>query len=103
MRKYSLTASARADIFGIWSYIAADSVDAAHRVRDAILDACEHVAENPLSGHTRHGFARRGLRFWSVTRYPNYLLVYRPESSPLEVIAVLHGMRNLRGILNDRS
>lgn len=102
MRKYSITAHARADIFEIWSYIAADKVDAAYRVRDAILDACQHVADNPNSGHVRLGFARRNLRFWTLTRFPNYILVYRPGSEPLEVIAVLHGKRRLRRVLKDR-
>jgi len=29
------------------------------------------------------------------TKFPNYVIVYRPEKSPLQVIAVLHGKRDL--------
>ena len=34
------------------------------------------------------------LRFWTLTRYPNYAIVYRPETAPLEIVAVTHGKRN---------
>jgi hypothetical protein len=34
-----------------------------------------------------------------LTRYPNYTVVYRPETVPLEVVAVLDGKRNIRRIL----
>jgi plasmid stabilization system protein ParE len=44
---YVLTPLAKADIFDIWSYIAADSEDAADRVEQAIYDACAFVAEAP--------------------------------------------------------
>ena len=42
------------------------------------------------------------VRFWSVTKYPNYVIVYRPETAPLQVIAVLHGKRDLKEILKGR-
>jgi hypothetical protein len=35
------------------------------------------------------------VRFWTVTRFPNFLLVYRPETKPLQVVAILHGRREL--------
>jgi plasmid stabilization system protein ParE len=44
----------------------------------------------------------RALRFWTLKRYPNYIVVYRPGTNPLQVIAVLHGKRNLRRILKER-
>jgi hypothetical protein len=25
------------------------------------------------------------VRFWTVTKFPNYLIVYRPETVPLQV------------------
>jgi len=37
MSDYALTPLAKADVFEIWSYIAADSTDAANRVEQAIL------------------------------------------------------------------
>jgi plasmid stabilization system protein ParE len=101
MSVYALTPLAKADIFDIWSYIADDSnsEETANRVEQAIYDACAFVAEAPMRGHTRSDLTSRPLRFWTLTRYPNYTVVYRPETSPLQVVAVLHGKRNIRRIL----
>jgi antitoxin ParD1/3/4 len=102
MSGYALTPLAKADIFDIWSYIADDSEKAADRVEQAIYDACEFVAEAPTRGHTRSDLTSRPLRFWTLTRYPNYTVVFRPQTSPLQVVAVLHGKRNVRRILKRR-
>ena len=102
MSVFVLTPLATADIFGIWSYIAASSEDAANRVEEAIYQACAFVAEAPKRGHCRPDLTTRVLRFWTLTRYPNYSIVYRPDTAPLQVIAVLHGKRNLRRILKQR-
>ena len=96
MSAYLLTPLARADIFEIWAYIADDSVDAADRVEQAIYDACALLADAPLHGHFRPDLTTRPLRFWTLTRFPNYAVVYRPETAPLQVVAVLHGKTNLR-------
>ncbi len=102
MSEYALTPFAKSDIFDIWSYIAEDSEDAADRVEQAIYEACRFVAEAPLRGHSRPDLTARSLRFWTLTRYPNYTVVYRPDTSPLQVIAVLHGKRNARRLLKKR-
>ena len=72
MSSYVLTSLAKADIFEIWSWIADDSEDAAARVEQAIYDACAFVAEVPVRGHVRPDLTTRSLRFWTLTRYPNY-------------------------------
>jgi plasmid stabilization system protein ParE len=102
MSVYALTPLAKADIFNIWSYIANDSEAAADRVEQAIYDACAFVAEAPMRGHSRTDLTTRRLRFWTLIRYPNYTVVYRPETAPLQVVAILHGKRNIRRILKQR-
>jgi plasmid stabilization system protein ParE len=102
MSAYVLTPLAKADIFYIWSFIAAGSEAAADRVEQAIYDACAFVAESPMLGHSRPSLTARSLRFWTLTRYPNYAIVYRPGTAPLQIIAVLHGKRNIRRILKQR-
>ncbi len=102
MRAYSLTLLAKADLFDVWSYIAADSVEAAERVEQAIYDACAFVAEAPMRGHTRRDLTSRPVRFWTLVRYPNYTIAYRPDTAPLQVVAILHGKRNARRILSER-
>jgi antitoxin ParD1/3/4 len=99
---FVLTPRAKLDIFGIWRYIAEHNEEAANRVEGAIFDACLFVVKNPLIGHARSDLTARPVRFWTLTRYPNYSIVYRPETSPLEIIAVLHGKRHIRRILKRR-
>lgn len=103
MSSYVLTAIAKADIFDIWSYIAARNEAAADKVEEAIYDACAFLAEGPQRGHTRPDLTPRSLRFWTLTRYPNYIVVYRPDTDPLQIIAILQGNRNLSRILKQRS
>jgi plasmid stabilization system protein ParE len=102
MSGYALTPLAKTDIFAIWSYIADDNEDAANRVEQAIYGACAFVAKAPMRGHSRPDLTTRSLRFWTLTRYPNYTIVYRPEAAPLQVVAVLHRKRNVRRILKQR-
>ena len=102
MSDYDLTPLARSDVFQIWAYIANDNEDAANRVELAIYHACEFVAQSPLRDHSRKDLTKEDLRFWTLTRYPNYTVVYRPDTDPVQVVAVLHGKRDARRILKDR-
>jgi plasmid stabilization system protein ParE len=102
MSAYVLTPLAKADIFDIWSFIAEDSEQAADRVEQAIFEACTFIAQDPMRGHSRPEFSSRLLRFWTLTRYPNYIMAYRPETTPLQIIAVIHGKRNIRRVLRRR-
>ena len=89
------------DLDEIWSYIAADSVDAANRVESAILTACNSLARHPQLGTKRIEITLLPVRFWTVTRFPNFIIVYRPDTEPLQVVAVLHGKRNIKELLTD--
>ncbi len=102
MSTYALTPLAKADIFEIWSYIAEDSENAADRVEQAIYDACAFLADSPRRGHARPDLTTRSLRFWTLTRYPNYTVVYRAGTAPIQIVAVLHGKRNIRRLLEQR-
>jgi plasmid stabilization system protein ParE len=102
MSAYALTPLAKADIFDIWSFIAEGSENAADLVEQAIYDGCGFLAEGPFRGHSRPDLTNRPLRFWTLTRYPNYTIVYRPETAPLQIIAILHGKRNLGRTLKQR-
>ena len=103
MNGYVLTPLAKSDIFAIWSYIAEDNEAAADRAEQAIYDACAFITEAFLRGHPRPDLTTRPLRFWTLTRYPNYTVIYRPETTPLQVVAVLHGKRNAQRVLKQRT
>ena len=102
MSGYRFTPEAAADLFDIWSYIASDNVEAADRVEAAIYDACSFVAQRSLSGQVRKNLTNRPVRFWTVQRFPNYILVYRPDTQPVQIIRILHGKRNVQRILGER-
>ena len=43
------------------------------------------------------------VRFWTVTKFPNYVIVYRPETVPLQLIAALHGKHDQKQVLSRSS
>jgi antitoxin ParD1/3/4 len=92
MNSYLLTPRAKIDIFKIWSYIA----------EQAIYAACSSIARDPMHGHLRQNLTSRPLRFWTLTRYPNYSVAYRPDSTPVEIVAVIHGRRDISRLLRRR-
>ncbi len=55
-----------------------------------------------MRGHFRPDLTSLSLRFWTLTRYPNYIVVYRPETNPLQVVALLHGKRDAQRVLKQR-
>lgn len=98
MSAFVLTEPAEQDLTDIWDYIAADNLEAADRVLDAIASAFVRLAERPEMGHYREDLADKSLRFDAVY---SYLIVYRWETQPLQIIRVLHGARDVRAILDE--
>ena len=99
MSGYTLTSSAEDDLFDIWRYIARDNIEAANRVEQAIYEACELLARSPQAGHWRPDLTLRTVRFWTVSPFKTYVVIYDPEVRPLQVLRILHGGRNLRALL----
>jgi len=100
--RYELTPEALQDLNEIWVYIAEDNPDAADRVEASILAACEHLVEFPRAGVDRQELPDRNLRYWTVSRFPNYMIAYRPETEPLQIVAILEGHRDIRRTISSR-
>jgi len=100
---FQLTAQAIEDLDAIWWVIAEDNRDAAERVEIEVLATCHRLARHPRMGTKRQDITRLAVRFWTVTKFPNYVIVYRPETIPLQVVAVLHGRRDLKAAFERRS
>lgn len=96
------TPQAVEDLDDIWWFIAEDSHDSADLVEAEIVASCRRLAKHPLMGVKRKDITRLPVRFWTVTRFPNYVVVYRAETNPLQVVAVMHGKRDLREVLEGR-
>ena len=99
---FQFTPQATEDLDAIWWFIAGDNREAADRVEMEIVATCRRVAKHPLMGTKRQDITPLPVRFWTVTKFPNYVIVYRPETIPLQVVAVLHGRRNLKEVLGGR-
>ena len=96
MTRYVVSPAAAEDLDEIWLFIARDDLDAAQRVVDEIEIACRQLAENPGLGHVREDLAARSFRFWPVR---SYLIIYRPETTPLQIIRFWHGARGIPNLL----
>ena len=92
---FKLHPGAAQDIIDIGEYIAEDSLLAAQRVREEILEAIRVLVPFPHQGHLRTELTSRPLRFQVVREF---LIAYAPEEKPIVVVAVLHGKRNPRVI-----
>jgi antitoxin ParD1/3/4/toxin ParE1/3/4 len=96
--RFVLTPQARADLFEIWNYIAEDSAENADRVVERLQAAFTRLAETPGMGHHREDLADARHRFWMVF---SYVIAYR-ETSPLQIIAIVHGARQLEAFFQHR-
>jgi len=95
MSEFVLHPAACKDLEEIWEYIAADSLDAADRIREEIYETIQSLVPFPHVGHSRPDLTIRPLRFQVVR---DYVIAYAPDEKPLAIIAVLHGRRNPRVI-----
>jgi plasmid stabilization system protein ParE len=95
-KRYVLSRLAADDIDDIWDFIAKRNIDAADRVIDELYRAIRKLAEMPQIGHVREDLADRTHRFWPVR---DFLIIYHPDTKPLEVVRVLRGARDIPGLL----
>jgi plasmid stabilization system protein ParE len=96
MSRFVLTPAARGDLEEIVDFIAKDSPDAAQRVRRELQDSMRKLARTPEMGHFRKDLCAEPLRFWQVY---SYLIIYRSETRPLQILRVLRAARDVRTIL----
>lgn len=99
MSRYVLTDSAKADLRQINSYLRKASPAAARRVRAQFRAALRRPADFPLIGHRREDLTPLPVRFWAVY---SYLIIYRPDQKPLQVVRVLHAARDLPSLLREK-
>jgi toxin ParE1/3/4 len=92
------------DIVSITLRIRVDSPDSADRFLDRLHPTLMELAKMPGKGSTKRfrAAALSDVRTWRVQGFPNYLICYRPLSDGIEVLAILHGARDLRRLLIDR-
>ena len=96
---YALSSYAFRDLVEIWNYIRLDDPDAADRVEGELLDKCESLARMSGQGHSRTDYTKAKVLFFPVY---SYLIAYRPGTDPLQILAIVHGGRQVKKILKER-
>lgn len=99
MSGYILSVEADFDLDEIWEYIAGDSIDAADRWTNKLFDAFEALGRTPGIGHKRKDLTAYSVLFWPVG---DYLIIYRAERTPIEIVAVTQGSRDIPAFLSRR-
>jgi plasmid stabilization system protein ParE len=94
--RYLLTKPALADLEEILSSIADDRPSAAERVGTRFVTTFEALAKNPQMGHVREDLTDRPVRFWPLY---SYLVVYRANATPIQILRVLSGYRDVAALL----
>jgi len=98
MKRFALTRLAERDLDEIKSYLVERAgPGTARRVIRDIRSALDVLAKQPGVGHAREDLTTRPLKFWPVY---SYLIVYHPASSPIQIMRVLHGKRDIESIFN---
>ena len=96
---YDVSVEAQEDLFEIWQRIASDSVDLANRVDSEFHKLFVSVGQTPRVGHTRKDLTNRPVLFFSLY---SFLIVYQPDVTPMRIMAVLRGKRNVKRLLKER-
>jgi plasmid stabilization system protein ParE len=99
MAEYILVPTAQRHLGEIRDYLAEAPPAIRNRVIDQIIQTCQQAADFPFSGLSEQELIRRdGKLTRSLLRYP-YRIFYHPETSPLEIFAVIHGKRDTLRVL----
>jgi plasmid stabilization system protein ParE len=96
---YILSVDADFDLDDIWEYIAADDIDAADHWIQKLFAAFEALGRTPGMGHRREDLTGYPVLFWPVGAY---LIIYRGERRPIEIVAVTQGSRDIPAFLSRR-
>lgn len=97
MIDYEFSPLAEQDLYDIWATIALDNRTAADKVLRKIREAVRRLAEHPGIGHRREDFGNEAPRVWTVY---SYLIVYRPDTNPLQVVRIVHGAQEMPAAMN---
>jgi plasmid stabilization system protein ParE len=87
------------DLREIRDHIAKDSPESARRLMVQFLGAFRLLARRPQLGRVREDLLVPALRFWPVGPY---LVIYLADKQPIEIVAVVHGARDVPSIVNRR-
>lgn len=85
------------------TYLAEENPTVALRFIDAVEHACTQLAAFPEIGPMRHFRHPRlvNIRMWPIPGFQNYLIFYRITTQEIQVLRVLHAVRDLEPLLEE--
>ena len=99
MKPYSVAPEAEDDLRQMWRYLLGHAgLAVADRIQGELVDAFEGLADMPGKGHKRVDLTPHDVRFFTLYQY---MIVYR-RAAMVEIVAVLHGKRNVKKLLRNR-
>jgi plasmid stabilization system protein ParE len=99
VKPYTVAPEAESDLWQIWRYLFHEAgLQIADRIQEEFFAAFEQLTDSPGNGHRRPDLTARDVLFFRVYQY---MIVYR-RATKVEIIAVLHGKRNVKRLLRGR-
>jgi toxin ParE1/3/4 len=89
------------DLRKIGLRISKDNPEAADRFFSAAKAAFELLQSHPNLGRLR-SFSLAGVRSWVIPDFNNYIVFYLPTQTELQILAVVHGARDLPAAIAPR-
>ena len=99
MASCEISPEALNDLQSIYDFIAEDSPTAADSLLEELFELFDRLLDMPRTGHSRPDLTNRDVLFWPVKPY---LVVYRGKMEGIQIVAVLHGARDIPSILQGR-
>jgi toxin ParE1/3/4 len=97
MKRFVLSKTAERDLVEIKRYLIQKAGPRiTHTVIKDIRSALCLLGSRPGVGHVRTDLTSHPVKFWPVY---SYLIVYDPGSKPVQIIRLLHGMRDVKNLL----
>jgi len=93
------------DILDIAVHLSGESEEVALRFVDAVQKTLKDLAQRPLIGSPKlfQSPALAAVRSWWVEGFPNHLIYYLPLPDGIDVLAVMHGARDVEKHLGERA
>jgi toxin ParE1/3/4 len=92
------------DIYEAAAYLLSRSEDAAFRFVDAVQKTLKDIAVMPGIGSIKNYSDPQliAVRSWPVEGFRNYLILYLIMEDGIDVLAIMHGARQIEGRLEER-
>lgn len=98
MIRYIVSPQAERDLDAIKLFLVREAdVRVTRHVIRGLREGMETVGKSPGIGHSRQDLTELPLKFWRVF---SYLVVYDASASPIQIVRILHGARDIQTALS---